>query len=182
MDRRYESLVRTGCTIHVNSSWRCHRPQNPDPKLGNPHGIVAIHISVRKYGSQVIAMCHHPALSPMATMPRSATPATAAPTKAPAMRRGVARVCARSRPGRHCSGLRFLDWFRLSRRLGRRCGPLGPGSRALRQFGLSGRGAVSWRQVGQKQKSPPSLMAVSLSFVSRTVNGMPPSAATSSPY
>jgi hypothetical protein len=58
----------------------------------NPHGIVAIHISVRKYGSQVIAMCHHPALSPMATMPRSATPETAAPTKAPTMRRGVARV------------------------------------------------------------------------------------------
>lgn len=47
--------------------------------------------------SQVIAMCHHRALSPKAMLPSTTTPPTAEPANAPAMRRGVA-------PRQNCNG------------------------------------------------------------------------------
>src|SRR5262245_47845717 len=46
----------------------------------------SISTSVRKYGSQVIAMCHHPARSPKAMIPSPTTPMAAPPAKAPTMR------------------------------------------------------------------------------------------------
>jgi hypothetical protein len=49
-------------------------------------------MTVRKYGSQGIAMCHHGIRSPRATMNRHTTPVATAPATAPAIRRGVARV------------------------------------------------------------------------------------------
>src|ERR1035438_7717734 len=85
----------TTATTHITTA----KPRLPNRRAirhvmrkMNPHGIMPIHIIVRKYGSQVITKCHHRALSPIATMPRRATHLTPAPTKAPARRLGVARV------------------------------------------------------------------------------------------
>ena len=58
----------------------------------NPIRGEPISITVRKYGSQVIAMCHHPAFSPRAMAPSTTNPAAVPPAKVPAMRRGVARA------------------------------------------------------------------------------------------
>jgi hypothetical protein len=100
--------LREGCHIAVvphrpknRGGERVHRETTPAEPAGDTpfdeedeptQGSCLMHISVRKYGSQVIAMCHHPAFSPRATMPSSATPTNAPPTMAPAMRRGVAPV------------------------------------------------------------------------------------------
>ena len=85
----------TTATTHITTA--SPRPPNRRAirhvmRKRKPHGIIPIHMSVRKYGSQVITKCHHPAFSPMAIMPRPAPPMTAPPAKAPARRLGVARV------------------------------------------------------------------------------------------
>jgi hypothetical protein len=65
--------------------------------------------SARKYGSQGIVKCHHPARSPRVMIQSATTPTAAPPINALPMRRGVARV-RKARPARITRYIPLRRW------------------------------------------------------------------------